>query len=349
MPTISEVAEHFVRHLVAQGLAESTVNTARTTTVHLQRAAGDKEISELTPADVDTMFNDHSDWAQGTRNNYILHLRGFLKYCRRHGYLPRDYDPTEDWKTKKLLKRNKTWLPLDVLEAVIVGAQPRDRAFMAVGAFTFLRASEICALKIKHLDFQNNEIAVWRIKTKQEDILPLVAELRDELVLWLTHYRAIAGPLQPEWFLIPAKGPQPMKGVAGKRTFTPDPEGHARLKPTVQIQNPHHIMQRNMRRVGLEVNTGDGCHILRRSGARNLFEALRAMGHDSAARRVQSFLGHSSVVITENYLGIDYEKRQRNQQFAGKPMFTLDHGQTAIEAPPTIVIVPALEPPQPPQ
>ena len=86
-----------------------------------------------------------------------------------------------------------------------------------------------------------------------------------------------------------------------------------------------------MQRQGIVLKQGDGCHILRRSGARNLFEELRNTGHDGAARRVQSMLGHSSVVMTELYLGIDNEKRQRNQMLAGKPMFHTEPMQPVVQ------------------
>lgn len=62
-------------------------------------------------------------------------------------------------------------------------------------------------------------------------------------------------------------------------------------------------------------------HVLRRSGARALFDRLRHEGYDGALRRVQAMLGHSSGTITETYLGLDVERVQRNEMLAGKPMF----------------------------
>jgi hypothetical protein len=38
-------------------------------------------------------------------------------------------------------------------------------------------------------------------------------------------------------------------------------------------------------------------------------------------RRVQALLGHASVLQTEKYLGIELERRQRNEMLAGKTMF----------------------------
>ena len=325
----------FLSYLEAQNMSLSTRRQAEGVLAHLYRAVGDIPVSLIEPRHVDAMFAAGAKWQQGTRNNYLQHLNNFFRWCRVQRYQPYDYNPAAHWRTRKVLKPNKTWLTLPVLEALVLGASPRDRAFLAVGMFTFLRASEIVTLRLKDIDFQNEELEVMRHKTKQGDILPICTELKEELILWLTTYRDWMGqPLEPEWLLIPSKGPQPMKGVPGKRTFVPDPNNHPKLKPNVQITNPHLIIRRNMERIGIEVKKGDGSHILRRSGARNLFEELRAQGHDGAARRTQAMLGHSSVLITEGYLGIDYEKRKRNAEIKGRPMFSATAPQTpAIEAP----------------
>jgi integrase len=66
---------------------------------------------------------------------------------------------------------------------------------------------------------------------------------------------------------------------------------------------------------------GVGGHVLRRSGARALFDRLRHEGYDGALKRVQSMLGHSNSVISERYLSLGVERLQRNEMLAGKPMF----------------------------
>lgn len=316
---VSEAGAGYENYLSAQGLSPSTIGTAAIVLRHLVRATGPIEIGELKPAHIDGMFSNQ-DWSMGTRNNYLMHVRGFMKWCRIHNYVAPDYDPTAGWRTHKVVKRQKTWLTLPVLANMLVNSSARDRAFMALGIFTFMRASEIAALKIGDLDFADNEIDIFRIKTKQEDRIPMCVELRQELTHWLLHYRDMCGDLDPDWLVIPSQGPTPMKGVPGVRKLVPSGVP-ARLKPTVHVSSPHLIVRKAMQREGITIKKGDGCHVLRRSGARNLFEELRNDGHDGAARRVQSMLGHSSVVMTELYLGIDNEKRQRNQMLAGKPMF----------------------------
>ena len=330
VPSVSDAVIQYGGFLKARNMSTSTQTQTDIVLRHLYRITGDIPVGDIEAHHIDDLFANRT-WAQGTRNNYLQLINNFMGWCRTHKYMPLDYNPAGHWETRKVVKRNKTWLTLPLLSNLITGAHPRDRAFMAVGIFTFLRASELTTIRIKDINLVTNEIDVYRIKTKQEDRLPICLELRDELVLWLTYYDKQNGPLNPDWFLLPARGPQPMTGVIGERRLIRDTTREIPLKPTVEITSPRLIVQRAMKRTGLEVKRGDGCHILRRSGARNLFEQLRSQGHDGAARRVQSMLGHSSVVITEGYLGIDYERRQRNKSLSGQSMFPLATEATAIE------------------
>ena len=326
---ISDAASGFLNYMSAQGLSKSTIGTAAIVLRHMQRVTGPIDVADIQPSHIDGMFSNQ-EWGMGTRNNYLMHVRGFMKWCRTHKLVAPDYDPCAGWRTHKVVKRQKTWLTLPVLASMLMNASPRDRAFMALGIFTFMRASEIAALKVGDLDFNDNEIDIFRIKTKQEDRIPMCIELRQEMTHWFLHYRDMCGDLDPDWLVIPSQHPTPMKGVPGVRKLVPT-GAPAKLKPTVHVSSPHLIVRKAMQRQGIVLKQGDGCHILRRSGARNLFEELRNTGHDGAARRVQSMLGHSSVVMTELYLGIDNEKRQRNQMLAGKPMFHTEPMQPVVQ------------------
>jgi integrase len=319
MTTLSAASLEYLDFMRARGLARSTVRTAQNMMTHARAAWGDIELSELQPRHVDAYFIG-KQWSIGTRNINLLALRSFLRWCRTHRYLPPDYDPTEGWTSRPLEKRERTWLTLPVLDALIESTDhARDRVFIAIGIFTFLRASEIVNLRVSDLDIDAHELRVYRIKTKQQDRLPICLELEQELARWLQYYHAECGTLDPDWFLVPSCGPQPMRGVPGERRLVPT-GAPRRLKPGRMIGRPQRIVKQSLERLGIDKH-GDGCHVLRRSGARALYEQLRDMGHDGAARRVQSMLGHASLIMTEKYLGIDHERRQRNEALAGQPMF----------------------------
>lgn len=319
MTTLQQVGQDYLAFLQARGLARSTITTAKNVLSHAKAAWGDTPIEEVKPKHIDDFFVGKT-WSTGTRNIYLIGLRNFLKYCRTHNYLPPDYDPTAGWKTMPVEKREKTWLTLPVLGALLDAAgSPRDRAFMALGIYTFMRASEIIELRWSDMDIINNEIHIYRVKTKQSDQLPICAELRYELIVWAKHYHDTQGEIQPDWYVVPSQGQVPMKGVHGQRRLVPtgDPPP---LRPTKRIGRPQRIVKNAMNRIGVG-NLGDACHVLRRSGARSLFEELREQGYDGSVRRVQSMLGHASVTTTEIYLGVDNERRQRNEAIAGQTMF----------------------------
>ena len=319
MPTVQQVGQDYLAFLGARGLARSTIVTAQNVINHATRTWGDIEVSDIKPKHIDDFFIGR-DWSQGTKNIYLIAIRNFLKYGRTHGYILPDYDPTAGWKTRNVEKREKTWLTLPVLGALMDSTtHARDRAFIALGIYTFMRASEIINLKWRDMDLINNEIHIYRIKTKQADQLPICAELRYEMAAWATYYHNEKGKIDPDWYVVPSRGPAPMRGVKGQRKLVPTGKPHP-LRPTQRIGRPQRIVKEAMERLGI-ANKGDGCHVLRRSGARSLFEELRDQGYDGSARRVQSMLGHASVVTTELYLGIDNERRQRNEAIAGQVMF----------------------------
>jgi integrase len=94
----------------------------------------------------------------------------------------------------------------------------------------------------------------------------------------------------------------------------------ASLRPTSMLLRPYTVIQRAMAALGYETYW-EGEHTLRRSGARALADTLRDRGFDSALMRVSSMLGHKDTKITQHYIGWDLEKKQRNEDIAGKPMF----------------------------
>lgn len=314
-----EAARDYLANLKAQGMADRTIAGHSIILNHALNCWGNMDVRDISPAHVDKLFAKNS-WSMSTQNLYLWNLRSFVKYLRRHNHLPKDADPTDGWRTRRVPKRQRTWLTVEELRELMDAAwNERDRAVIAIGAYTFLRGSEIAALTISDLDFEANEVDVYRIKGKVADRLPMCIELKDEMTRWLDYYQTHAGDLKPEWLLVPARGPIPMRGIPGIRALEPTGEP-APLKPTDPITKPYAIVRRALRDIGFDT-VGDGCHVLRRSGARALFSRLRDDGYDGALRRVSSMLGHSSTNITEHYLGVDAERRQRNQLLAGQPMF----------------------------
>jgi integrase len=318
--TLWEARGEYLAHLKAQGMAPRTIASHSVILNHAVDCWGSIDVRDITQSDVDRLFRDR-EWATSTANLYLLALRGFIAYLRRSGHIGKDTDPTDGWTTRRTPKRSRTWLTVPELRRLLDAAWcERDRAFIACGAFLFLRGGEIAALKFGDVNLEQDEVDVYRFKGKTSDVLPLCSELRSELVdRWFPFYEAQCGPLQADWLLVPARGSIPMRGVPGEHRLIPTGEP-AHLRPTMPVTKPYEVVRRAMRDIGFD-EVGSGVHVLRRSGARALFERLRADGYDGALRRVSSMLGHSSTVVTEHYLGIELERRQRNALLAGRPMF----------------------------
>jgi integrase len=305
--------------LKAKGLERNTIKAHQVPLRQALTHIGNIYVSNITPEHIDKLFTHHG-WAPRTRNLYLGQYRQFFAYCRRHGWMPKDYDPTESWRMLKVPNIEMPRIGIEDFPRLLEAAtDPRDRAVCALGLYTFCRASEIQSLRIRDINFDTNVVTIFRHKTKEADDLPLVSELAEEMVLWLNFYRAQQGRLEPDWFLVPSKGPLPMGWCPRSRRLAPTGEP-SQLRPTRRMSHPYRASQRPLREIGME-DKGVGGHVLRRSGARALFDRLRHEGYDGALKRVQSMLGHSNSIITERYLSLGVERMQRNEMLSGKPMF----------------------------
>ena len=321
-----EAKAEYAGHLQARGLARSTVKGQQQVLNACQAEWGNVRVSTITGSHIDRLFR-RAEWAESTRNLYLGTLRSFFQWCRRENYMSRDFDPTAGWRNLTVPKRDKMRLPLDEFPALLDACvHPRDRMLCALGIYTFLRGGEIATLQVSALNLDKHELTIYRHKTREDDVLPVSLELAAEFERYFKWYRHDVNTphLRHEWFLIPAKGPNPTRynpvthriEVAG---------GLAHLRPTKKVTHPYRSVQRALIILGYEA-LGEGEHTLRRSGARALFDTLRAQGYDGALMRVSSMLGHKDTRVTERYIGLSLERTQRNEMIAGNIMFpSLNH------------------------
>jgi integrase len=315
--SLAQAIKAYQSHLESQNLKPNTIKN-RTQPLRLAlEVLGSGDISRITGSDMDSVFA-HYDWAPRTRNLYLSSYRSFFKWCRHSRLVPRDFDPTITYSNRRIPRTQKQRVPVDNFGALLDAcSHPRDRATVALGLYTFLRGSELQTLQIQDVDFSESMLRIYRHKTEDEDHLPICTELRDELTRWLNWYREDQRTLVPNWYLLPSKRPNHFTWVDGKRvqvSTTPP------LRPDKMMTHPYRPAKRALASLGLDA-VGEGEHTLRRSGARALFDTLRADGHQGALMRVSSMLGHRDTRITEHYIGLDAERVQRNELLAGKPMF----------------------------
>lgn len=315
--TLSEAIDQYEGSLKARSMAH---NTIRGTMYLLRRALaewGNVNVNHIQGRHVDRLFAV-GGWNERTHNTNLQILKAFFGWCRAQGFMAANQDPAYGWRNRKVPALERARVPVEQFADLLDAAEhPRDRALIAVGLFLFVRSSEATGITIQDVDFSANTVRVYREKTKEEDVLPMCAELRQELLWYLDWYRGRHGEPQPGWFLLPARkaGGLVHDPVTGRIVSQAED-----LDPTRRMRRGYQQVQSALDRIGVPVK-GEGGHTLRRSGARALADQLRDTGYDGALLRVASMLGHKSTRVTEHYIGWALEKSLRNEQLSGQPMF----------------------------
>ncbi len=330
---MAEAIEQFVLFRKASQKAKATLKNDRMVLRRLFLVTGDIQLASLTERHV----NQAIATAAETRSGDSLHidhavLKQFFDWAVRNRYISQLDNPMHGRKSPKGMPVERMRLPVRDFGRLLDAAEGyhlRDRMVVALGLYLFLRQSEIADLRISdvlpRLDHQ--EISVRIFKTKQIDVMPVCSELEQELRRWLTWYAEHYGPLQPDWFLVPAK--QRMTGWYNPETRKLEPRQSAeeRILPTRRLAQAERVVKRALAAIGYQVRAEDGTslregvHTLRRSGARALFDQMRDSGYDGAIRHVQAMLHHSSLANTEHYLGLTLDRVKRNEVTKGRPMF----------------------------
>lgn len=319
---LSDAIEQYQLHMQARALEPRTIKNNLQPLRRGLEEWGNIQTGSITGQHIDRLFR-RASWSPTTRNLYLGSLRGFFTFCRREGHIAKDFDPTSGWTAMRTPRRERMRLDVGEFPALLDACQhPRDRFVCALGLYTFLRGGEIASLRVADLDLERFELTIWRHKTKEADVLPVCEELAEEAHAWLEWYRrdTTRVPLDPNWFLVPAKLPNLTRQNPLTHRIEVIPGALAPLRPDRQMSHPYRAVQRALAALGYDTER-EGEHTLRRSGARALFDALREQGYDGALMRVSSFLGHKDTRITERYIGLTLERTQRNEQFGGKPMF----------------------------
>lgn len=315
---ITEAVDEYVETLRLQGRAPNTIRSRRQLVRQLLHSVGNIYLKHLTVQHVDRLFLDNPQWAPSTRAKIVAELGSFFKWAQQRRYMPNE-DLLQQMRGIKVPKQKRMRLSVaqisDLLDAA---ANPRDRIVIALGSYMLLRGSEVRTLQWKHIRLDSFEADVWREKTDEWDEMPITSELAEELHRWRRHLVETIGFPQPEWYVAPSYRAtvttrDPATGYITSAT--------SRLNPHTPVSRPYQAVKNALKRLGIE-DDKEGVHTLRRSGARALYEALAAQGHDRAARHTQAMLGHADMTTTEKYLGLDIDRKSRNDLLKGASMFS---------------------------
>jgi integrase len=285
------------------------------------RHVGNIQVGHLTAQHVEDFFLGPQGLMQRNNarsyNKVRQRVSGFLTFCADRGY--KRSPLMSNVRPMRVFHRERLRLtPAQMLDLLDRTADPRDRGMLAVAVNLGLRASEITGLQVGDVNLHAQTLHVVISKSGFEDLMPLSSDLEDELRRWLTAYaRSIRSALTDEAYLFPARYAPRLRGMTtpGHPTM-PQPGA---LRPEQRLTKPAAVVQRALRRIGLEIDAGEGFHTLRRSAGRAFFDSLLSAGHDEALRMTSAFLHHSSSQVTETYLGLQHERIKRDDALRGRP------------------------------
>jgi integrase len=295
----------------AQDFSPATINNDGTALRFLARVLGDHRL--LRDIDHNDMMHVIGIALEGRKpqsvNAYHACFSAFFRWCRVMRYMGIDHDPMLGIRYRRVQKTERRKIPVHDFPAFLdVAPDARHRMFSSLGLYLFLRASEAVNLRWRDVDLDAGTIGVTIFKTNDYDLMPISKELDQEIRTWMLYLQSeLDGPIRGDWYLVPTI-----------RCLGPS---HWILNPEGKISRPHDLVKRHLNAYGWEDTHWQGMHCLRASGARAWFDELVAHGTDGALKLVQTHLHHSSVVMTERYLGLSADRVKRDRTLKGSAMF----------------------------
>lgn len=308
--TIAAIENEYLEWRRANGFARNTIRNDKSALKKLMDVVGYDYPVDAIDDRVMVRVLEHAGSTRSAASVNMIHsaMSPFFRWCRLRRYMPTDSDPLLGLRYKKVGKKDRRRLAIHEFPAFLdVAESPRDRMACALGIYLFLRSSEVVSLRVKDVDLNAGTIGVTVHKTGDYDIMPISAELDREIRRWYMAYQEECGPLQPDWYFVPAK--------------TQSGWGKHKLNPPAKISRPEEIVKKTIARYGWEDTHWQGFHLLRASGARAWFDELNEQTIDGALKIVQAHLHHASVVITEKYLGLTADRAKRDRLLKGESMY----------------------------
>jgi integrase len=320
---LNDAIEDYIGHLESKGRSKAYLKASRICLRRLLTLTGNILTENIHEAHVDLYFRE----ASKTRSARSLGLdtsilKGFFKWAVRTRRAGRSGDPMADRTRPRAVPREWRGFPVSKVPALLDSAQhPRDRMLLALGCFLLGRSIEFTILTVGHVDLDSGYINYKITKTGKRDMLPICEELDEELRRWLKVYTEECGPLDPNWYLVPAKTPPKMNGDRQMDQST------VRLAPTRKLLEPYVVAHSALSAIGFPLRDADGrrlnegMHTIRRSMARGLYEQLRDEGDVNPVETVRSMLNHATEKQTRDYIGLQSERIHRDSRLRGKAMF----------------------------
>jgi len=347
--SLSYVINEYLKSQVAQGKGDETIKHHRQTLRRFMQVNGNILFRNVREWHVTNFFQEIAV----TRGPSSLNvdravLNSFFEWGRQTRRFPLNVNPMWGVKTFKVVQRERQRVHVSDFPRLLDAAEhPRDRVVIALGLYQFLRQSEMKTLTVGRVDLKSGTILVDVHKTKQQDLMPISAELDEELRRWFEYYTwAINGPLHPELPLIPQKTRPTGRRNPETGLIEPLPRSGPDLDPSRRLEYRLEVIaQEALKKIDFPVKTvsktgrlkGEGIHTLRRSGARAWFDYLQSMEPwedprtgelirppSYPIRPVQAALHHKQQSTTERYIGLEPDRYERDLLMRGRRMYDFD-------------------------
>lgn len=312
---LSKAIGEYLLYRQAEGYKPNTVKVDETALTRLRKIVGDIPVGKIRASHIDEVYAHmmHKGLSNSTVNLATAVMRSFFLWAKYRGLLPEGAPQIVSGRRYRARQAPvQVRVPLAQFPALLDAARnPRDRMLLALGLYTMGRAREITGIRMEDVDLDSSEILMNIAKKNMSDRMPISMELRAEIARWLPIYEQAVGPLRPHYFLVPAM-------VGGKHLN----QGSRAVRPLHQMSEPQDSVRYALEAIGITPDGARaGMHVLRRSAARARFDEMTAQGYDGALRRVSAWLHHSSVTMTEHYLGLDIDRAQRDEETKDQYMF----------------------------
>lgn len=324
---LTEASDRYIERIRNEGQSERTVYTAQHALSRFLKAVATKRepnpwVHLITAEDMDTYCYGPEGIRRNIKaisfNRYRSVLLMFFEYALQMRWT--DVSPMQgigrarpDAPVNRLMLNGG-----ELISLLEYTNNPIERIGCSLGMNTGMRANDIRHLTVFDAQLTTGELQTEIRKTRKLDTKPITMELHWELKRWFAEYARLMGldspaQLESDWLLMPAYDNRPK--WAGNTDII--------IRPKDVLTHPWRLVQRPLGRMDYPTK-GEGFHTLRRSSARALFEMLRESGEgrDHALMIVKEFLNHSSVVQTEQYLGLHQERAIRDSLLKGRSFLT---------------------------
>lgn len=258
--------------------------------------------------------------------------RAFIRFCHRREYLPASRNPVGHLKVGRGVHverpiQDMVVQPDETIFTALLDAagkrHPRDRVVVALGLYAGFRESELKALLVSGVDFDNTlsakgvkipapEVRVFRQKQQAWHAVPMHPVLLKELRRYLTWLEEHHGALQPDWYVVGSRlSGTPILTKTGR--YMP---GGGALSPMSRLDptKPAWAVFRDVKLAFESCGHGElyrlGAHTMRRMAG------IYITDETGDRRHAKTLLGHSTEATTEGYLRWSDDKDKLRQALA---------------------------------